>query len=252
MAEKEAADSGREPVTLTDWARRHGYSDSMVTHLRRREGFPAPIGHRDVPKRRDPTPMPAGQDPGRGVTVDEFAALIGASAGQVRRVTKTHTEPLPERIDPAERVSYPIQGHRRLDAMVAWWNRRPATTSRVQVYDPDQLAPFAPAPPPLPPLESLGVDPREKVSLTRFATILGEEHGSVTQYRTRYPHTMPPTADGRRVQDLEPWEHAPFRLGDLYRWWASRPGRGRTYAPKQAAPQEDTPEQHPDEDPTRP
>lgn len=254
MAEKEAADGGREPVTLTDWVRRRGYSDSMVTHLRRKKGFPDPVGHRDVPKRRDPTPMPAGRDPGLGVTVDEFAALIGASAGQVRRVTRVHTDPLPERIDPGERVSYPIQGRRRLDDLLSWWNRRPAPTTRVAVYDPDQLAPFAPGPPSLPPLESLGVDPGKEVSLTGFATILGEDHGTVTQYRTRYPHTMPPTADGRRVQDLEPWEHAPFRFGDLYRWWGSRPGRGRPYdtadpggdgGPEQAAPQQDTPEPHP-------
>ncbi|WP_435108057.1 hypothetical protein [Nocardiopsis synnemataformans] len=236
MAMEEQGDDGVELVTLAEWGRQHRYAPSSARALRAKEGFPAPAGYRDVPKHRDPTAVPQDQDPGRGVTVDEFAALIGVSAGQVRRVATTHAEPLPERINPAEPVAYPIQGRRRLDAMVAWWHRRPAATTRVAVYDPADLAPFVPAPTSLPPLGALGVDPRARVSLTRFAKIIGEDHSTVGQYRTRYPHTMPRTADGRRVQDVAPRERIVFYVEDLYRWWSARPGRRRPYdQPDQAA-----------------
>lgn len=228
------ADAGL--LTLEEWANRCGYSYSRASALAREEDFPDPVRYRQVPKRRADTPLPPGTDPDQAVTLDEFADLIGSSAKTVRRVVTTHSRPLPPLADPAERTAWPTQGHRTLGALLEWWNARPATTTKVALYDPEKLAPFEPRRPrPVPPLEELGVAPDEEVTASRFASLIGVDYKTVGQYRQLSPEKMPRTADGRRVQDLEYGEIAHFRLEDLYRWWQSRPGSRLGYRTGQGA-----------------
>lgn len=103
---------------------------------------------------------------------------------------------------------------------------------RGRLYSADKLAGFGPqGHAPLPSAQSLGVDPEEEVTLSRFATIIGEDRGNVGQYRRLYPEQMPPTADGRRVQDLASGESVTFEFEALRRWWPSRPGSRAGYRP---------------------
>ena len=218
---------GVELLTLAQWAQRCGYSYSHAWKLSQQQGFPAPEPGRylQVPKQRAHTPLPEGVDPDQAVTLNEFAGLIGVSPNTVSRVVTTHTEPLPPLADATERTARPTQGHRQTRKLLDWWNRRPATTTRVRLYAAPKLTAFAPhRHSPLPSAQELGVDPQQKVTLSRFATIIGQDPGNVGQYRRLHPKKMPHTADGRRVQDLAHGEQAEFVFEDLRRWWPSRPG----------------------------
>lgn len=225
-------------ITLEEWTGRCGYSYSRASDLSRQEGFPSPVPDRfrEVPKRRAATPAPPGADPDQALTLDEFAALIGVSAKHVRRVVTTHTAPLPPLADPSERTAWPTQGHRRLGALLDWWNARPATITKVALYEAAALAPFEPRRPrPLPPLRELGLGPDEEITASRFATLIGVDYNTVGQYRRLSPEKMPLTADGRRVQDLAYGEIATFRAQDLHRWWQERPGSRVGHRADQAA-----------------
>ncbi|GAA1463534.1 hypothetical protein NE857_34075 (plasmid) [Nocardiopsis exhalans] len=219
-----AAAGAAELLTLAEWAQRCGYSQKYAWELAAQEGFPGPEPgqYRMVPKRRRATPLPAGVDPLRAVTLEEFARLIGVAHESVLSVVRAHTEPLPPTV---ERTAWLSEGHRTVRALLDWWDARPATTTRMRLYAPDKLAPFEPqGHAPLPSPQELGVDPAEEVTLGRFAAIIGEDRGNVGQYRRLHPEQMPRTADGRRVQDLAKGESATFVFSDLHRWWPSRPG----------------------------
>lgn len=225
-----------ELLTLKEWAQRCGYSYGHASALSRQEGFPQPVPdrYREEPKRRARTFLPPEADLERAVTLDEFADLIDASAKHVRRVATTHPEPLPSLADPAERTAWPTQGHRRVRELLTWWNARPATTTRVNLYRAKELKPFEPLrPPPPPSAQELGVGPQEEMTLNRFASLIGVDGGTVGQYRRLSPERMPRTADGRRVQDLAHGEQATFRFQDLHRWWTDRPGSRAGYRAEQ-------------------
>lgn len=227
-----ATASAAELITLAEWAERCGYNQKYVWELAAQEDFPDPEPGqcRMVPKKRRATTLPEEVDPMRAVTLEEFAHLIGVTHRSVMSVVRAHTQPLPPAVDLTERPPWLSEGHRTVRALVEWWNTRPVTTTRVRLYDPDKLTSFEPqGHPPLPVAQKLEVDPAEEVTLSRFATIIGEDRGNVGQYRRLYPEQMPTTADGRCVQDLAPGEQVTFVFQDLHRWWTSRPGSRAGY-----------------------
>lgn len=216
-------------LTLAEWADQCGYTYNRASELAQKKDFPdpEPDRYRQVPKKRKATLLPAGIDPEHTVTLTEFASLIGVSAQTLKRALAAHTQPPPAAVEASDR---PARERRRVRELVQWWNARPATTTRVRVFAADKLAPFGPqGHPPLRSALSLGVDPAEEVTLSRFATIIGEDRGNVGQYRRLSPETMPHTADGRRVQDLAKGEQATFVFEELRRWWSSRPGSRAGY-----------------------
>ena len=59
---------------------------------------------------------------------------------------------------------------------------------------------------------ALRIDPDERITLGRFAALIGKARNTVAQYRDR-PDFPQPGADGR------------YRAGELLGYWNSRPGR---------------------------
>jgi hypothetical protein len=68
------------------------------------------------------------------------------------------------------------------------------------------------APPERIDLTALRADPDDRVTLSRFAAMIGKDRKTVTQHRSRpgFPDGDP---DGR------------YRVGDLLQYWNERPGR---------------------------
>jgi hypothetical protein len=67
-------------------------------------------------------------------------------------------------------------------------------------------------PPPRIELSAFRIDPEERITLGRFAALIGKARNTVAQYRDQ-PGFPQPGADGG------------YRAGDLLDYWNSRPGR---------------------------
>ncbi|GAB2525268.1 hypothetical protein [Nocardiopsis aegyptia] len=74
------------------------------------------------------------------------------------------------------------------------------------------------------PVDLPGHDPRAEVTLGRFATLIGVNRSTVSQYKRKTPDALPDTIEGYRPDRLPPHTRAKFYLEDLLTWWNNRPG----------------------------
>ncbi|GHC78584.1 hypothetical protein GCM10007079_16000 [Nocardiopsis terrae] len=216
-------------VTLAEWAREHGLSESYA--LRQLpyqvDDFPAPETTRTLIRYQhaEPIDLPD-HDSDSEVTLTGFARVLGVSAHLITQTRDKDPSLLPDPLPPPTRPTRGRPTHRyRLGDLLTWWNNRPPITRgsvQVGLYDPVKLAPFEPRR--NKPVELSGHDPNSEVTLGRFATLIGLNRSTVSQYKRKTPDALPDTVEGYRHDRLPPYTRAKFRLGDLLNWWNSRPG----------------------------
>lgn len=217
-------------ITLAQWAERHGFSESYV--LRQlpyiNPDFPEPETTRTLRRYQRPDPIddPPDHDPETPTTLTGFARIIGVSAHLVAQTRDKDPGLLPTPLPVTGRSTRGrLAHHYRLADLVHWWNNRPPITRgsvQVGLYDPDKLRPFEPRR--NQPVELPGHDPDSEVTLGRFATLIGVNRSTVSQYKRKTPDALPDTIEGYRPDRLPPHTRAKFRLKDLLDWWNNRPG----------------------------